>query len=48
MFDTTHTRRPPKSFSLLYLENNEVHLMSLKCSLLIEASSEEYSMFHSE
>jgi hypothetical protein len=35
------SRRPPKNFNLLYLENNELHFMSLKVSLLIEATHEE-------
>jgi uncharacterized protein YlbG (UPF0298 family) len=41
MFGDIHTRRPPKNFSLLYLDNNEVHLMFIKVNFLIDAGCEE-------
>lgn len=41
------TRRPPKNFNILYLESNEVYLMTLKASLLIDSNSEEYPIPHS-
>lgn len=41
MFAEMRSRRPPKNFSLLYLETNEVHLMWLKVSFIAESTCEE-------
>lgn len=42
MFGEDTMRRPPKKFSLLYLENNEMHLVSNKVSLVTDPSLQEY------
>lgn len=34
------SRRPPKNFNLLYLETNEVYFMTLKASLILDATHE--------